>query len=187
MFCVNELKYYKNTKCPPTVNLNDKYILSVLFNNFVCYLSIEQTVKQACLEAGGCGFLSSCSNIFYSMYLQISRCCVLRVWMFSWTAAWENSWTTMWSLTLHLRSWSYLSSFISIKTMCSWTRNQRVTLLFQPSQVCFTKLVNYPFSPVSAFNFVLLVFFIIITSGCRTCGIILQTMQESLHFSLTTD
>jgi hypothetical protein len=58
--------------------------------------------------------------------------------------------------------------------MCNWTRNQRATLLFQPSHVCFTKLVKYPFSPVSALNFALLVFFSMVTSGCRTCQILIH-------------
>jgi hypothetical protein len=67
--CENEIKYYKKHKCLPSVNLYDKYILLALFNNFMCYRSIVQTMKQVFLEPGGCGFQPSYSDIFYCIYL----------------------------------------------------------------------------------------------------------------------
>ena len=75
----------------------------------------------------------------------ISRWCFVKIWTSSWTAAWQNSWTAMWNLIATLSSWSYLNSYIFIKTMCSLTRNQKVTLLLEPSPVCILYIaVQFP-------------------------------------------
>jgi hypothetical protein len=87
-------------------------------------------------------FLCWCA-VFICTFL---RCCFLKIWTSSWTAAWQNSWTTMWNLIATLSSWSYLNYYIFIKTMCSLTRNQKVTLLLEPSPVCILYItVQFPY------------------------------------------
>ena len=86
------------------------------------------------------------------VYSYIFRCCSVKIWTSSWTAAWQNSWTAMLNLIATLNSWSYPNCYIFIKTMCSLTRNRKVTLLLEPSPVCILYIaVQFPCQCIGAF------------------------------------